>query len=462
MLFSAWLRTRRNRLASLLKHQMFLPLLSGFLLRIAFAPWTEQRWDSYINRLMGAYVFGYGIDPLFPERSCNCPPVLNYSYPPIWLMLLIPIFGLWLAITRFSFPPYPQALWAVWNSSGNLFEAYRSFIPTNLPLLDLLLKTPVIAADISIGYLIWIMGGRTAKAARISLVSWILNPYVIMVGAWWGEFDSLAVLFMLLSVYSLQRRKIGLSGFWLGMGISTKLFPGLLLIPTVFYLLLTRKPQIPRYLASLFATVGVTFSSLFLFPYSLDFVFRLYTGRVSPDTGGSNAFSGLSWLVFLGQLPSLPRIPFLIVIFPVLLAFLIFRLRESIRQPDFLLPFLTVVLLGIYLSYPTINVQYPLWAIPMLAVLLIQKSISKWPIVAFSAVPLSFLVITFNPLYLLSPALIVDVYNYPPASDVIQQLWNFPRQLYWALPLLYTITVVLTIRRCLNTRNSLTPSPVDH
>ena len=143
--FFDWSRASRARLASLQNHQMFLPLLSGLLLRVALAPWTEQRWDSYINRLMGAYVFGYGIDPLFPERSCNCPPVLNYSYPPIWLLLIIPLFALWLGVTRFTFPQHPQALWAAWTSGGNLFEAYRSFIPTNLPLLDSLLKTPVIS-----------------------------------------------------------------------------------------------------------------------------------------------------------------------------------------------------------------------------------------------------------------------------------------------------------------------------
>jgi len=457
--FFDWSRASRARLASLQNHQMFLPLLSGLLLRVALAPWTEQRWDSYINRLMGAYVFGYGIDPLFPERSCNCPPVLNYSYPPIWLLLIIPLFALWLGVTRFTFPQHPQALWAAWTSGGNLFEAYRSFIPTNLPLLDSLLKTPVIMADISIGYLIWIMGGRTRKAARVSLLAWILNPYVIMVGAWWGEFDSLALLFMLLSVHYLQRRRIMLSGFWLGMGISTKLFPGVLLIPVVYYILMTQKSQISKYIASLFATLGVVFSSLLFFPYSLDFVIRLLTGRVSPDTGGSNLFSGLSWLILFQQLPSLPRIPFLAIIFPIILALLIFKFRGSMQKADIILPFLTAAFLGIYLSYPTINVQYPMWAIPMLAVLLVRRSISKWSIVTFSVLPLSFLIITWNPLYLLSPFLIVDIYNYPPASDVIQQLWSFPWQLYWALPILFTITVIFTISRCVNILN---PSPVDH
>ena len=79
-------------LVSLRKRAMFLPLLGGLLLRIGIAPWTEQRWDSYTNRLVGAYVFGYGINPFIPETSCNCPSVLNYSYPPLWLMLIIPLF----------------------------------------------------------------------------------------------------------------------------------------------------------------------------------------------------------------------------------------------------------------------------------------------------------------------------------------------------------------------------------
>jgi hypothetical protein len=129
------------------------------------------------------------------------------------------------------------------------------------------------------------------------------------------------------------------------------------------------------------------------------------------------------------------------------------------QKADIILPFLTAAFLGIYLSYPTINVQYPMWAIPMLAVLLIRKSIGKWSIVTFSALPLSFLIITWNPLYLLSPFLIVDIYNYPPASDVIQQLWSFPWQLYWALPILFTITVIFTISRCMNI---FKPSAVDH
>jgi len=454
----AKLRILRSQLAILRRHQLFLPLLSGLLIRLSIAPWTEQRWDSYINRLMGAYVFGYGIDPLFPERSCNCPPALNYSYPPLWLMLIIPLFFVWLTVTRFGFPASPASLWANWTSTGNMFEAYRSFIPSNLPLLDFLFKTPIITADIGVGYLIWVMGGRTKRAARISLLAWILNPYAIMVGSWWGEFDSIAVLFMLLSIYYLEKNSLALSGFWLGMGISTKLFPGILVIPVAYYLLL-KKGQLLRYSASLFSTVGVTFSSFLLFPFAFDYVIRLFTGRVSPDLAGSNVFSGLSWLVLLNPLlSSLPRMPFLVLILPLIMIFLISRFRGSLTQPGVILAFLTSNFVGIYLSYPTINPQYPSWTIPMLAVLQMRKALSKWAIVGFSALPLTFLMVIFNPLYLLSPALVFDENNYPPGSDVIQQLWNFPSLLYPVFPILFTMIVVITMRQLLKSRNSVDSS----
>jgi hypothetical protein len=62
-----------------------------------------------------------------------------------------------------------------------------------------------------------------------------------------------------------------------------------------------------------------------------------------------------------------------------------------------------------------------------------------------SAVPLSFLFTKYNPLYLVSPAVIFDENNYPPASDVVKQLWNFPPQLAVVLASIFTVTVVLTI-----------------
>jgi hypothetical protein len=106
---------------------------------------------------------------------------------------------------------------------------------------------------------------------------------------------------------------------------------------------------------------------------------------------------------------------------------------------------MTSAFLGVYLSYPIINAQYPIWVLPMIVVLLVSRAVSKWAIVLFSAIPLSFLLTNFNPLYHISPALIFDENNFPPVSDVIQQLWHFPPRLNVVWASLFTVTVVLTM-----------------
>ena len=150
--------------------------------------------------------------------------------------------------------------------------------------------------------------------------------------------------------------------------------------------------------------------------------------------------------------------PFLVLILPPIMILLISRFRGSLTQPGVILAFLTCNFVGVYLSYPTINVQYPSWTIPMLAVLQIRKTLGKWAVVGFSTIPLTFLMFSLNPLYLLSPALVFDENNYPPASDVIQQVWNFPRLLFLALPILFTMIVVITMRQLLKSRHDVDSS----
>jgi hypothetical protein len=56
----------------------------------------------------------------------------------------------------------------------------------------------------------------------------------------------------------------------------------------------------------------------------------------------------------------------------------------------------------------------------------------------------------FNPIYMISPALIFDENNYPPASDVVQQLWSFPSALFVVLPLIFAVLVIITIRNLIH------------
>ena len=436
--------TLASRVLNVVRHPLLFSLLLGTIVRLALAPWTEQRWDSYIDRLMGAYVIGYGISPLIPEKSCACLPILNFSYPPLWLFFLVLAFRVWQLLTGFQFPPAAGALWAQGLSSGNIFQAYRSFVPGNLPLLDLMFKSPIIVSDAAIGYLIWAIAGKTKRAARVSLFGWLLNPYAITVSAVWGEFDSIAILFMLLSIYYLLQRKTVKSAFWLGMGTSTKIFPGLLLPSIILFLVINRRDQTARYLLGFATTTVAAFSSLLLFPYPIEYISRLLVGRATPNFNGTTIFSGLSWTVVLNALPSPPQIPLVLILLPLTLTFVIVPSRRHLQE-EYLLVFLAASLLCIYLSYPTINVQYPLWAVPMLSILAIQGKIRKSILAIFSAIPALMLYTAFNPIYFISPALIFDENNYPPASDVVQQLWNFPVELFPLLTASFTVIIIIAI-----------------
>jgi len=331
-----------------------------------------------------------------------------------------------LTTTTYIFPPSVPSLWATWGSTGNLFEAYRSFIPTNLPLLDLLLKTPAILSDVAIGYLIWLIGGRTARASKISLMAWIFNPYVITMGSVWGVFDSIAAMFLLLSIYFFQNARFSLSGTSLAMGVATKLFPAIAFFPALFYLLLTKRSGLLPYVSSFLITIVITLSSAFVFPHGIDYLSRLLIGRSSPNYGGTPFFSGLTWMLIFNEYSLPTSIPIFLLILPILLVFFMLVFRKSLNKPNIVFPFMSVAFLAVYVSYPSINPQYAIWILPMLAVLLIWKMASKWSVILISAIPLSSVLTHYNPLYLVSPALIFNENDYLPASDIVKQLWNFP------------------------------------
>src|SRR5205807_2878547 len=177
-------------------------------------------------------------------------------------------------------------------------------------------------------------------------------------GSVWGVFDSIAAMFLLLSVYYLQRARFSLSGISLAMGVVTKLFPVIVFFPAVFYLLLARRSGLIPYVSSFLITIAITLSSAFAFPHGLDYLSRLLVGRSSPNYGGTLFFSGLTWMLIFNEY-SLPiGIPVFFLILPVLLIFFMFVFRKSFGKGNNVFPFLSVTFLGVYLSYPIINPQY--------------------------------------------------------------------------------------------------------
>jgi len=398
-------------------------LTFGLLIRVLLAPWTEQRFDNYVSRLWCSLVYGYNVYPFKPGIPPDYPPVLGYSYPPVWFFVTSFLFPIWRAITGFEFPRNPASLWNQWVVTGNLFESYRSFVPPALPLLDLFFKLPNILADIGIGYLL-IELAQDTRYKKAILFLWILNPYTIQISSIWGMFDPLCTFLTLYSVYFLWKKNFLLSAVFLSLGIATKMYPMFFLIPILIYVYKDQglRKSFEYLTTSLFVGLLV-FCGFLLLPGGLEFVYHLFIFKASPDWYGRNLISGLTWTQLLTLYQWEKNQPVFPLIFIPLFLGLNYIFWRGKNDFDSLVTCLVSVLLLTYLSYTVVNPQYIFWALPFMLYLVIKGRFSRKLYTIFSSIPLIYMYGRHSPLYFVSPAVIWEEWNCSPWSDLIQQLW---------------------------------------
>ena len=141
-------------------------------------------------------------------------PGWGYFYPPVWLLLL------------------RVALFFVPASS-----ATDSMID---PAWRFAMKTPIIAADLAIGLLLYwaVPGSKWRKLLFAGL--WLFHPTAWYESAVFGQFDAIAAAFLLASVIMLMRGKDKLAFLLAGLTVLTKqhtfLAVGMMLIICVRYM----------------------------------------------------------------------------------------------------------------------------------------------------------------------------------------------------------------------------------
>jgi hypothetical protein len=93
----------------------------------------------------------------------------------------------------------------------------------------LLVKAPVVAADVAIVAVLDAWGRERGGAARWAGWVYALHPVSVLVTGFHGQFDSLALLAVLLSLRALDRGRRDASALWLAAAIAVKSVPVLLL-----------------------------------------------------------------------------------------------------------------------------------------------------------------------------------------------------------------------------------------
>ena len=164
-------------------------------------------------------------------------PFTLQAFPPLWyhyMMIPIAYSYSWLA-GIFSTRAIPMA------SLPSALNFYPSFNVLYVPgmLFDFVVKIPFLISDIAIAFLLYKIveelthsKGLAEKAAFL----WFLNPFVIWISAGWGMWDTLPALFSLVAFFFLLRKRYALSAVFLSLGVASKLYPALFLVPIAVYL----------------------------------------------------------------------------------------------------------------------------------------------------------------------------------------------------------------------------------
>jgi hypothetical protein len=113
---------------------------------------------------------------------------------------------------------------------------------SNMLILVLVMKTPIIVFDFLAGALIYYVIGAETKSsscARKGFLLWYLNPYNIQLVLMWGSVDIVPAVFILLTVLLAYKRIWSLTGLSLAVASVLRLFP-IILFPALLLHVLTQ------------------------------------------------------------------------------------------------------------------------------------------------------------------------------------------------------------------------------
>jgi hypothetical protein len=223
-------------------HWLFLGLVlaAGAFIRFWAAPLSAgvdvpQFWAF-------ARVFQiYGLDFYrYADATLDIFPVHGWGfvYPPVWLLLL-----------RLALVVAPVGM------------ATETMVESSWRLA---MKTPIIAADLAIGCLLYwaVPGPKWLKLLVAAL--WFLNPAAWYQSAVFGQFDAIAAVFLLAAVILLQKNKSGWAFFCAALAVMTKQHT---LIPVVMMIAVIARDKNWRGLTNklaIFAEVVIVLSIPFL------------------------------------------------------------------------------------------------------------------------------------------------------------------------------------------------------
>jgi hypothetical protein len=256
-------------------------VLLAAAIRLAIAPFFMHAGDvgtiyeSSIMVLKGANLFDFVYAKTIQMQSTTGLPVFfeGYAYHPLLIYFFAPFYWLFTLIA---------------GQGPVMIDGHYPSLPVLIypwtPVLLLMLKIPIILADVLVVY---ILAGTDLRKAKI----YAFCPYVIFIGVVWGMFDALVALFLLLS-YLTSSRNSFLSGFFYGLSLM-KLYT-IVLLPLYVVRLFRKWKAFSAFLAGFAVTLLPVVYYLIVSPVSIwNVLVTFQGGRLM---GGVNLYNFI-WVV---------------------------------------------------------------------------------------------------------------------------------------------------------------------
>lgn len=125
---------------------------------------------------------------------------------------------------------------------------FQNLFSINTEAFYLLLKLPPITSDLILSVFIYkiISESRFAKMSLVGSLLILFNPALIFNSAVWGQIDSILSLFMVISIYYLNKNQLALSSVLIGLAFLIK--PQAIALAPVFLLFLFKNFSIKNFL----------------------------------------------------------------------------------------------------------------------------------------------------------------------------------------------------------------------
>ncbi len=228
---------------------------------------------------------------------------------------------------------YPP-LWPVWCDI--VYRIY-AFSKNNLDLWRFTIKLPLILAHLALAFAV---GEYSANrfdhkiAQRVFLIA-LSSSFFIFIGAMWGQINTLSTLLTFLAFYTLVRERTSLSAVLLGIAVTLKVYPLIVLPAFLAYVFRKKNKKEMTKLALVTIAIPIIYTIIFFTIYQWDMAYLFQTlfywspvytkNPVQIQGGGMNIWSFTSLLNL-----DISQVGFLRLIWiPVLAIIALFWFRES-------------------------------------------------------------------------------------------------------------------------------------